>query len=72
MASVAVLALSTAALAQVASSPVEQKTATDNVVASDKTEGLDTGTSANTVDNTAATGNTVAPARAPRRAPRPR
>ena len=73
MASVAVLALSSAALAQVASSPVEQKTSTDNVAAAGKMEGADNGVLPNAAADTAsASGNDVAPSAAPARTPRRR
>ena len=71
VASIAVLAVSSAALVQVASSPVEEKTATGNVAASAKTEGMDNGVLANGAGNTS-TESSAAPAPAPTGAPRRR
>ena len=70
--SVVTIALSTAALAQVASSPVEQKTSIDNVAAADKTEGADNGTQIGTGNVADDAAGELAPTPAPTRTPRRR
>ena len=72
IASVALLALSSAALAQVASSPVEQKSEPSNVAAPNKDEdALGNGASAG-VGNVATANGTDDTAPAPRTTPTPR
>jgi len=67
MASAAVLAVSSAALAQVASSPVEQKPALGNVADGPKSEGTDNGALANTAGNATDAGTNSTPAPRPSR-----